>query len=150
MSIKRYSVIAIMLRYILRYRITLYHSIAKLSFLNVIALDTQEPSWRLNPNLDGYKKERSWAAQGHIWPAHRPTAGWLFRLRCLFACHTHRSSQRPDSWYSTSNRLKLVRKVNQLFSPRHYTDPHSGRKKSIHFACQLEALGSGISQIQVL
>jgi hypothetical protein len=31
-----YSVIAIMLHYILRYRIRLYHSIAKLSFLNVI------------------------------------------------------------------------------------------------------------------
>jgi hypothetical protein len=34
------------------------------------------------------------------------------------------------------------------FSSRLYTDPHSGWKKSIHFACQLEALGSGISQIQ--
>ncbi len=29
-----------------------------------------------------------------------------------------------------------------------HTDPHSGRKKSIHFACQFEALGSGISRIQ--
>jgi hypothetical protein len=38
--------------------------------------------------------------------------------------------------------------VNQLFSSRHYTDPHSGRKKSIHFACQFEALESEISQIQ--
>jgi hypothetical protein len=37
------SVIAITLRYMLRYRITLYNSIAKLSFLNVIALGTQEP-----------------------------------------------------------------------------------------------------------
>ncbi len=59
MSVKRYSVIAITLCYILRYRIMLYHSIAKLSFLNVIALDTQEPSWRLNPNLDGYKKSEA-------------------------------------------------------------------------------------------
>jgi hypothetical protein len=42
-SIQRYSVIAITLRYMLRYRITLYNSIAKLSFLNVIALGTQEP-----------------------------------------------------------------------------------------------------------
>jgi hypothetical protein len=33
-------VIAITLRYILRYRIMLYHSIAKLLFLNVIALGT--------------------------------------------------------------------------------------------------------------
>jgi hypothetical protein len=28
-----------------------------------------------------------------------------------------------------------------------HTDPHSGRKKLIHFACQFEALGSVISQI---
>jgi hypothetical protein len=37
------SVIAITLLYLLCYRITLYHSIAKLSFLNVIALSTLEP-----------------------------------------------------------------------------------------------------------
>jgi hypothetical protein len=42
-SVQRYSVIAIMLLYKLRYRITLYNSIAKLSFLNVIALGTHEP-----------------------------------------------------------------------------------------------------------
>jgi hypothetical protein len=42
-SVQRYSVIAITLRYMLRYRITLYDIIAKLSFLNVIALGTQEP-----------------------------------------------------------------------------------------------------------
>jgi hypothetical protein len=29
-----------------------------------------------------------------------------------------------------------------------HTDPHSGWKKLIHFVCQFEALGSGISQIQ--
>jgi hypothetical protein len=34
----RYSVRAIMLHYILRYRIRLYHSIAMLSFLNVIVI----------------------------------------------------------------------------------------------------------------
>ncbi len=28
------------------------------------------------------------------------------------------------------------------------TDPHNGRKKSIQFACQFEALGSGILHIQ--
>jgi hypothetical protein len=39
-SIQRYSVIAIKLRYMLRYCITPYYSIAKLSFLNVIALGT--------------------------------------------------------------------------------------------------------------
>ncbi len=38
--------------------------------------------------------------------------------------------------------------MKQLFSSRHYTDSHSGREKLIHFACQLEALGSGISRIQ--
>jgi hypothetical protein len=41
--IQRYSFIAITLHYMLHYRIMLYHSIAKLSFLNVIALDTKEP-----------------------------------------------------------------------------------------------------------
>jgi hypothetical protein len=46
-SFQRYSDIAITLRYMLRYCITLYNSIAKLSFLNVIALDTQEPLLRL-------------------------------------------------------------------------------------------------------
>jgi hypothetical protein len=46
-SVQRYSVIAITLRYMLRYRITLYNIIAKLSFLNVIALGTQEPLSRL-------------------------------------------------------------------------------------------------------
>jgi hypothetical protein len=30
------------------------------------------------PNPGGYKKERSRAAQGHLRPAHRPMAGWLF------------------------------------------------------------------------
>jgi hypothetical protein len=53
-----------------------------------------------------------------------------------------------DLRYSTSKCLKLACKVKQLFSPRNYTDPHSGREKLIHFPCQLEALGSGISQIQ--
>jgi hypothetical protein len=42
-----YSVKAITQRYILRYRITLYHSIAKLSCLNVNALVTKEPLSRL-------------------------------------------------------------------------------------------------------
>jgi hypothetical protein len=42
-SVQHYSVIAITLLYKLRYRITLYNSIAKLSFLNVIALGTQKP-----------------------------------------------------------------------------------------------------------
>ncbi len=42
-SVQRYSVIAITLRYKLRYCITLSNSIAKLSFVNVIALGTQEP-----------------------------------------------------------------------------------------------------------
>jgi hypothetical protein len=37
-SVQFYSVIAITLCYILHYHITLYHSIAKLSFLNVITL----------------------------------------------------------------------------------------------------------------
>jgi hypothetical protein len=46
-SVQRYSVIAITLCYILRYRITLYHSIAKLSFLIIIALGTYEPLSRL-------------------------------------------------------------------------------------------------------
>jgi hypothetical protein len=46
-SVQHYSVIAITLRYILRYCITLYHSIAKLSFLIVIALGTYEPLSRL-------------------------------------------------------------------------------------------------------
>ncbi len=35
-------------------------------------------------------------AQGHIWPAHHPMAGWLFRLRCLCVFLTHRSSQWPE------------------------------------------------------
>jgi hypothetical protein len=35
-----YSVIAITLRYISRYHVTLYHSIEKLSLLNVIAVDS--------------------------------------------------------------------------------------------------------------
>jgi hypothetical protein len=39
-SVQRYSVIVITLCYMLRYSITLYNSIAKLSFLNVIALGT--------------------------------------------------------------------------------------------------------------
>jgi hypothetical protein len=51
---------------------------------------------KINPKPGGYKKERSRAAQGHIWPAHRPIAGWLFRLRCLCVCLTHRSSQQPE------------------------------------------------------
>jgi hypothetical protein len=34
------TIIAIMLRYILCYRLTLYHNIAKLLFLNFIAVDT--------------------------------------------------------------------------------------------------------------
>jgi hypothetical protein len=42
-SVQRYSVIAITLRNKLRYRITIYTSIAKLSFLNVMAPGTQEP-----------------------------------------------------------------------------------------------------------
>jgi hypothetical protein len=42
-SVQRYSAIEITLRFMLRYRITLYNSVAKLSFLNVIALSTQEP-----------------------------------------------------------------------------------------------------------
>jgi hypothetical protein len=42
-SVQRYSVIAITLRYMLRYRITIYTSIAKLLFLNVIPLGTQDP-----------------------------------------------------------------------------------------------------------
>jgi hypothetical protein len=46
-SVQRYIVIAIMLRYILRYHITLYHSIAKLSFLIEIALGTYQPLSRL-------------------------------------------------------------------------------------------------------
>jgi hypothetical protein len=46
-SVQRYSVIAITLRYVLRYRITLYLSTAKLSFLIVIALSTYEPLSRL-------------------------------------------------------------------------------------------------------
>jgi hypothetical protein len=41
--VTRYSVIVITLHYILRYRIRLYHSIAKLSFLNVIVLGISEP-----------------------------------------------------------------------------------------------------------
>ncbi len=45
-----------------------------------------------------------------------------------------------DSRYSTSKWLKLARKVNQLFSSRHYTDPHSGRKKSIHLRASLRHL----------
>ncbi len=52
-----------------------------------------------------------------------------------------------DLRYSTSKCLKLACKVKQLFSSRHYTDPHSGWKKLIHFAYQFEVLGSGISQI---
>jgi hypothetical protein len=47
-SVQRYSVIAITLRYMLRYRITLYNSIAKFSFLNVFALSTEEPLSCLN------------------------------------------------------------------------------------------------------
>jgi hypothetical protein len=39
-GVKHYSVIAITLSYTLHYRITQYHSIAKLSFLQVIALGT--------------------------------------------------------------------------------------------------------------
>jgi hypothetical protein len=39
-SVQRYSVIAIMQHYMLHYRIALYNSIAKLSFLNVIVLGT--------------------------------------------------------------------------------------------------------------
>ncbi len=46
-SVQCYCVIAITLCYIQRYRVTLYHSIAKLSFLIVIALGTQEPLSRL-------------------------------------------------------------------------------------------------------
>ncbi len=46
-SVPRYGVIATTLPYILRNRITLYHSIAKLSFLIVIALGTYEPLSRL-------------------------------------------------------------------------------------------------------
>jgi hypothetical protein len=46
-SVQLYTVIAITLRFILRYCITLYHSIAKLSFLNVIALGTLESLSRL-------------------------------------------------------------------------------------------------------
>jgi hypothetical protein len=42
-SVQCYSVIAITLCYMLRYCITFYNSIAKLSFINVIALGTQEP-----------------------------------------------------------------------------------------------------------
>jgi hypothetical protein len=42
-----------------------------------------------------------------------------------------------DLRYSTSQCFKLARKVKQLFSSRHYTDPHSGREKLILFACRL-------------
>jgi hypothetical protein len=51
-----------------------------------------------------------------------------------------------DSRYSTFKCLKLARKVKQLFSSRHLSEP--SRKKLIHFVCQFEALGSEISQIQ--
>jgi hypothetical protein len=46
-NVQRFSVIAITLRDMLLYCITLYNSVAKLSFLNVIALGTQEPLSRL-------------------------------------------------------------------------------------------------------
>ncbi len=42
-SVQRYSIIAITIHYILRYCVTLCHSIAKLSFLIVTALGTCEP-----------------------------------------------------------------------------------------------------------
>jgi hypothetical protein len=42
-----FSVIEITLHYILRYRTTPYHSVAKLPFLNVITLGTREPFSRL-------------------------------------------------------------------------------------------------------
>jgi hypothetical protein len=46
-SVQRYSVTAITLHYLLRYRIMLYNNIAKISFLNDITLGTQEQLLRL-------------------------------------------------------------------------------------------------------
>jgi hypothetical protein len=97
-----------------------------------------------NPNPGGYKKECSQAAQGHIWPALRPIAGWLFKLRCSCACLSHRSSQRPEEvdslcvpiWGTWKWNIANTKTVKQLFSSRHYTDPHSSREKLIRFACQ--------------
>jgi hypothetical protein len=46
-SVQLYSAIVLTLCYMLRHRITLYNSIAKLSFLKVIALGIQKPLSRL-------------------------------------------------------------------------------------------------------
>jgi hypothetical protein len=78
-SVQRYSVIAITLRYTLRYCLMLYHSIAKLSFLIVIALGTYKPLPHLKVialskfellSLQKVIILRTWHKRQHVTPLH--------------------------------------------------------------------------------